>query len=316
MHRRYRGSIFFRSVYDVTRGGYYAARYTGRRAYALSAAGLGWIYSTYKHLSQNRRKHPNPIRDYSSSRPPSSTIAFKSRPNFKFSNQRYSIMPKRKASTSAATSSKRSKYVTKTDLSKALRNLSEKKFIKADVSGDFTDVGVITSLCQIGVGDTDETRDGDTIKLRSIQGVLRALPGLTASLTIRTTLRVVVFQWLQDTTPTMSQIMANSGGGTEFAPLVPYSHDTRHLFRILYDKIFQINGARNSVSHGTGHIVRFFINMGLLQKKGKAKSEVRFEASGLTAANKVYMLTIGDQDPTSANRAEWALSYKTNYSDS
>jgi len=130
-----------------------------------------------------------------------------------------------------------------------------------------------------GVLDTD--RVGDSILVTSVEANFWALVGAQEA-----AMRIIVFQWLPNTVPNVSDILFSSG--TSQAPLGSFVQDTRKLFRVMYDSLFGLNQAYET------HAIRRVSLKNL-------KIPVQFAQTTTAGTNKVYALFIssnGSSSPT------------------
>lgn len=114
-----------------------------------------------------------------------------------------------------------------------IRKTAEKKYVAFNSSAAGIDTGgLILRFTEVPQGDTDVTRDGDQLTIRSLQ--------FNYVLTLADTtnvMRVILFQWFDSTQsvqPIPSNILIDTAIGRAVAS--PYSHDYRYQFKILYDK--------------------------------------------------------------------------------
>lgn len=180
---------------------------------------------------------------------------------------------------------------------KAIANKAGEKKFFATTSGGFQGIdwtGTITSISDVSQGDTDVTRDGDQIYIRSLEMSWEVAVGDTYNI-----VRLIVLQWFPATTPTISDILLTSGNNDSV--LSPYSHDTRFQFKVLYDRKIHVNTDRPNMS------LRFRIWRNFRFRR------IQYIGGGTTGQNKIYILKISDSgavpNPTMANFA------KMNFSD-
>lgn len=165
----------------------------------------------------------------------------------------------------------------KTLISKQISKRAEKKYFNGSYSlSSYDHNGTIRELTPIPQGDTDVTRDGDSLYLRSMRVNGELVLGDTTNI-----VRVIVFQWLETDTPVPANILSSTYVGTSNAPLAPYHHDSRRLFRILYDRKFVLNANRPNALYDTGYL-------------RIPKRKVSYIAGGTTGSNKLWVLLISD----------------------
>lgn len=164
---------------------------------------------------------------------------------------------------------------------KVLIQQSEKKYYDqnaANANIDYT--GVIYNLSSIPQGDTDVSRDGDGLKLTSLQ--IRWLMEVGTS---PNTFRIIVFQWLPATTPTVSDVLSSTYASSVLQPLSPFKHDMNANFRILHDSNTRVvDTYRPSI---TGKIY-------ITTRNKKLKQDVHFNAGTTTGVNKLYMIVVSN----------------------
>jgi len=169
-----------------------------------------------------------------------------------------------------------------TRISKRVYNKrTELKYFMTGASASIPTVGgSIVDLTAIpqSVSDTDCT--GDSLWLRNIS--LRAFTALNVVANLAGSVRIVLFQWFDDTTPTVSVIL-NAGA---INPMVaPYNHDTNQKFSILYDA---------TVGVSSGNLYDSYTNCLVKPTKGR----VDYSNGTTTGVNKVYMLFVTDTATT------------------
>lgn len=173
---------------------------------------------------------------------------------------------------------------------------SEKKVFTVTSQDSTVDVaGVVQSISDIPQGDTDVTRNGDGIQLRSIN--FRWQWDLSTGSSPFGVGRLIVFQWLEDDTsftPTVFDVLFN----TTVDHLSPYNHDTRYSYRILYDKTTVIN-ARVAVGGVTYATTVRSGSKNVMIRHGLHKI-VQFNGSTTTGHNKIYIIVLGYPDEAMA----------------
>lgn len=160
--------------------------------------------------------------------------------------------------------------------SKAISRRAEKKYyLHSNGSSSISDTGYIWPLSDVPQGDTDQTRNGDSLYLRTVRilGDVRAGDTTNAC-------RVIVFQWLDDSTPTVASVLQTTSGVT--AVFSPYLHDQRKKFRIMYDKMFVVAANGNDAKVFDTKYLRPPIK------------KVAFTAATTTGSNKIFLLLISD----------------------
>lgn len=166
---------------------------------------------------------------------------------------------------------------------KTLVNVERKKH---DVNLSVTSNGLVTALNHIAQGDTDATRDGNSIKSMSlsIKGYIQGNSSIDNG-----HVRVIVFkdrQQVADANPTAADLLDPDSGNNTYAPL---NSATVGRFQILSDKRYAIN---NTLSTGANTF-----NISLFRK---LKDHVRFNGalSSDIQRNGLYICFIHDFSAT------------------
>lgn len=140
-----------------------------------------------------------------------------------------------KTARSRFTASRRKKYRRRTRVSKpfyrkvkrVFNSIAEKKYYPYDNTSTVSTTGNMLFLSSIPQGDTDTTRDGDSIYIRSIQ-----INFTVAYADAYNQLRFILFQWLPQTTPTLADILLHP----TYPTISVFNHDSRRNYRILKDR--------------------------------------------------------------------------------
>lgn len=185
--------------------------------------------------------------------------------------------------------SKKLKFTVK----KIMNQQLEKKYSITSVNTTITNAGSIWSISDVAQGDTDLTRDGDQLYIRSIECEIRVTAGDPTNV-----MRIIVLQWIPNSTPNVSSILIDA---TTYGEMSPWTHDTRFLFRILYDKRFYVNTTTmGNREHKT------------VLKRIKFR-KMQFESGATTGTNKLYVLAISDS--AAATHPILFMVTKLNFSD-
>lgn len=121
---------------------------------------------------------------------------------------------------------KAAKYV------KSLVNV-EFKHHEPSFTGTVPSTGNVTLLTEIGTGDTNITRDGESVRLKSLQ--LRGTYAIDPTTATNQKVRMLVIRWNDDSTPTIGNIL-QGGLVNDF-----YNLDETNKFKVLVDKYFTVN---------------------------------------------------------------------------
>lgn len=175
----------------------------------------------------------------------------------------------------------------------------EKKYFTVYSGGPQTvdSIGVVTSISNIGQGDTDVTRDGDQVYLRSIELTWNAIVADTYNF-----LRLIIFQWMPASTPTVSDILIPATGNPEQNYQMPYNHDGRFNFRILYDRTLQVS----QDTYQSRQVTKKYILKGF-------RHRIQYQAGTTDGNNKIYLLKISDS--TAASHPTMMNVTKINFGD-
>ena len=156
-----------------------------------------------------------------------------------------------------------------------------KTFVAGALSAAATLVPVLTSLANIPLGQTDNTRIGNHVHLKSFKGRFTVTAGDATQLT-----RVILFKWKENDSfnpPTAAQILANgpSGGVDVYST---YNTESPGNYQILKD--YFLTGSAGTSSNIL--IVKRELNIKL---SGKAQfwSDV-----GTAGTNKIYIMYQSD----------------------
>lgn len=162
---------------------------------------------------------------------------------------------------------------------RVLTKAAEKKFHDVSQAGSVsvTSTPVLVDLSSISAGDTDQTRDGDQLTIRSIHLKYQLVAGDSTNI-----VRIILFQWFMDT--------AVAGGGPTAANILQsttnsmssYTHDTRFQYKILDDKIVSLDTSSRDSYTLNRRIIKGF------------KKKIQFSAAGTSGTNKIYLLYMSD----------------------
>lgn len=134
-------------------------------------------------------------------------------------------------------------------------------------------------------GDTDRTRNGDVIKVKSVQvrGFLQLPTGVSAETWNK--VRVLMFCWRNNDVPLIGQILQNSAINADLfcSPFHRYNLEAKHLIP-MYDKSFTINQYNNPA----------WFRKWMFFGKRLPKKIRRYIDTGVGAEWKHYMLIIHD----------------------
>lgn len=160
---------------------------------------------------------------------------------------------------------------------KVLRSKTETKYWDDSESAvACTDIGAIYNLTEITQGDSDSSRDGDSVTAMSYQIRFSATVGDNDNI-----VRLVVFQWHDlNSLPSVGQILPYTS--SSLAVYAPYRHDTKPMFKILADKVLILD-SDDPIAYG-----KIFISKGFNRK-------IQFNTpSGSTIHNGLYLLAVSN----------------------
>lgn len=184
--------------------------------------------------------------------------------------------------------------------------LAEKKYRLSTSNGGQTvdATGTVTCISNIPQGDSDEERIGDQIYLRSIEVMWDAVVYDTYNF-----LRLMIIQWfpqVTDTSGTSPISIANNilfDGTSDVENYnMPYYHDNRYQFRVLYDKTITVNTDMPATRRHHFHITKGF------------KRKIQYYGSSTTnGMNQIFVIKISDS--TAASHPTINSAFKLNFSD-
>lgn len=171
----------------------------------------------------------------------------------------------------------------KTTVKRLISNTQEKKhYLLTDATGiNQSTVATLTKLSTIAQGDTDTTRDGDRLTLKS----LRFSATISNSDTYNR-FRVILFRWNPDdsTAPVVGDILQNTAGNL-LDVLLPTHLDKASNFHVIHDRTYTTAGNAENAAIG--------INKTFYGKRLGSKT-IQYNAGGTTGFRNVWMLTVSD----------------------
>lgn len=181
---------------------------------------------------------------------------------------------------------------------KVMQSVQEKKYWPYTSNISVSSAGYLLHLTNIAQGDSDTTRDGDALNLKSILINLSAAAGDTYNI-----MRYTIFQWLPSSslsvaTPTLGDIYQD----TTTPVISTFAHDSRKNYRILYDTSFTVDtDFPNKVKH-----IRIYGK--------KLIRQVQYVGGTVVGNNNVYMWAVSDSG--AATHPSVTYVGKTNFTDS
>lgn len=151
------------------------------------------------------------------------------------------------SSTKTRVGAKRKRVATQAYVQNAINRTMEQKYHIVAGSGDRSyDSPTITHLTDISQGDTDVTREGDSVNLRRIRINIVAQ---NVDTTTNYGYRAILFKWKEDSVPTAVDIIGPTGGALDTNSWYDnHNHDQRHAYSIIFDTGPIVIGHTNSGS--------------------------------------------------------------------
>ncbi len=170
------------------------------------------------------------------------------------------------------------------------KHFTAKTVTTADTTGSVTDLSVIAQ------GLTDITRVGDTITASTMNVKYFAFTADT-----RNFLRLIFFQWYDDSTPVVGDILIDVAGSNVRAM---YNTDQAPNFKIIHDKTLML---AERVAGQT------FPSQLTTRKLRIPRSKVQYQGASTTGIGKVWLLLLSDSGV--ATHPGFELTSKLNYQD-
>lgn len=179
---------------------------------------------------------------------------------------------------------------------RVISTVAEKKYWAFHNSQTVGSAGFLLHLSNIAQGDTDVTRDGDSLYVKSIQ-----LNMVFALADTYNQCRVIVFQWhpladLATATPLLSEILVDTATPT----ISPFAHDTRNSYRILADRMVILDADNPYKSF------KILITKGFTRK-------IQYVSGSTFAQNNIFCFIVSDSGVAPNPNFVW--SGKINYLD-
>lgn len=163
----------------------------------------------------------------------------------------------------------------------------------------------MVDLTQVTQGTTDTSRIGDKIHIHSIEIRHRTYLKMNAPPTSdgqnQCIVRMILFQWKDDSVPTETDILEPIGGN--IYTISPYNHDRKVKRKVLFDRTFVISA---QISATAGHeyavrdqvMIKKYISLKKLPGEGIT---VNYQAASTNGVNKIYMIYFTDTTPPTLN---------------
>lgn len=192
----------------------------------------------------------------------------------------------------------RRKPVTRSTVSRMISYRQEKKYKLSTFNNTSDTTAVITDLNSISQGDGDSNRDGDTLYLTKFH-----IKGAVENADTTNVLRVLVFRWYEDATPTAANVIeAYAGDGLDV--FRPMRKDTSQQYHVLFD--------RNIATSTQGPGVTTFQKT--VYGKALGRKVVKYKGATTSGNGKIYSLTVSDSSAATHPTLKFAA--LTNYTDS
>ncbi len=166
---------------------------------------------------------------------------------------------------------------------KTVMKMAEKKFHEVDIDGVGVDTtNVLIPLTGIVRGNSDITRNGDEVIIKSIEIRLELRSNVTAN--IGSSARFIVIQWhpTDSTAPTIANILL--AGTISRLTKQGFLVDGRKNFTVLSDRMIQV-----STVAGTEfmHSPKWMITK-------KFRKKIDYNGTAVTGLNNIYLLAVSD----------------------
>lgn len=164
------------------------------------------------------------------------------------------------------------------------------------ITNTYTISGVPFDIAQ---GVTDTQRVGDRLTwCGNLEINLQVLNGQGATGDIFNNLRVIVFQWHPNQTPTAALLLLNGPSGVPDIYSV-FNHDNRQMYTVVHDRVYKTVGNANAATTPNTNMIstgvrRYKINLRKKRYPSPFQSEVQFVAGGATATNRMFVALVSD----------------------
>ena len=198
---------------------------------------------------------------------------------------------KRRRSVRGPRLSKRQKF----EVLKVVHRERELKFFGTVLNNSAsTTTATVSSISDVTQGDTDTTRDGD--RLTWCGHLEFRYSWILGTVDPKAFVRVLIFQWHPNTTPTASSVLLTGASGS-IDVYSQYSHDNRQMFCILYDKVTNLTGNAATTINYTSISEQYGVQHIRLKpvasfRSSSFQSNVQFSTGTTTGTNKIYLLHI------------------------
>lgn len=177
---------------------------------------------------------------------------------------------------------------------KQIRKTSEWKHFTGLTDISISTSGSITDISMVPQGDTDTTRDGDSIFASSV--IFR---GVMTNGDATNRVRVIFFQSKAKVITVSDLLIVTAGAEVDSM----YNTDNFQNFKILYDRVHYLQAPFSGAT----------VTKTVAGKVRLSSRKMQYEGGGVTGINKVYMLTISDS--AAATHPTYKLLTKLNFRD-
>lgn len=211
--------------------------------------------------------------------------------------------------------SKKEAPVTKRQVKRLIKYDQETKYFGGILNGvNISSTGTVADFLNIPQNDTDSGRNGDRIRLEKRLEIYIAVNTVPANTNPGNRVRVILFQWKEQTTPTLANILLTGvSGGIDVSSM--YSHDYRMLYRIILDKTFTLIGTGSTATSNilTDKAQATYVNRNYYKGMKNIATQVQYQAAGTTGNNKLWVIYLSDQ---TSNYPVLYMGVKSFYTDS
>lgn len=166
-------------------------------------------------------------------------------------------------------------------IKRMIANRQEKKIHSQEPIGSISTTPSFNQISNIAQGDTDLTRDGDELYLKSIH-LNWSFVGADAT----NKMRIVVFQWFGDDNanpPAATDLFQTNSATGYFGA---FRKDYSSLFKVLYDKQL-VTDTYNNIRHGKKSIYKGF------------RKKIKYIAGTASGTNQIYTCMVSDSSAAS-----------------
>lgn len=186
---------------------------------------------------------------------------------------------------------------------KSIINCELKKKTGAVTNTALTSTGAIVHLTAISQGDTADTRDGETILLKYYHMNLSLYKSQNASARAQEVVRIIVFMWHQQTTPTVTSVLEDVSVYSPYERANMGKKDDDRIFTVLCDKRYALSKTATDIYVDT-------IDCKLNPNPHKMKHTHFNNANTDNEINGVYMILLAEEAAGSADNLKTVINYQ------